>query len=274
MIESRRHKKIAFISDVHGCEATLKALLAKIPEGYTPVFGGDLIDRGKRSREVIQLIIDNEYPCVMGNHDFFMVDERDPRFWKARSSLWWANGGKSTIRSYGGKWKISNDSALGTIFRRHRNFLENLPIIIKFPNIKVNGREVWVSHSPLDRTMDIAMTAEILEKVLKTCDRKQAFANPSSPEGLIVQNSFWRHWDDGIKSKYNKKPQGYPKDNFPFFNATGHTTLWDVHIDKHFACVDTGAYDEKEGKMSALLLPDMKIIEQEHIEDTYLYKKN
>jgi len=272
MIETRRHKKIAFITDIHGSQATLEALLKKIPKDYTIVGGGDLIDRGKRSREVVQMFIDNDWPCVMGNHDFFMTDERNPRFWKARHSLWWANGGKSTIRSYGGKWKIQNDTDHRQIFQEHRAWMRALPIVIKFPNIKINGREVWVSHSPLDRSMEIAMTSEILEKVLKTCDREYALTQPNSPEGLIVQNAFWRHWDDGIVTKENKRPKGYPKDNFPFFNVTGHTTLFDVHIDEHFACVDTGSY-YPDGKMSALLLPEMTVIEQEPIEDTYLYKK-
>jgi serine/threonine protein phosphatase 1 len=251
------------MSDIHGCYNTFIALCKKIPRDYSIVCAGDLIDRGKRSKDVIQTIIDKKYPTVMGNHDFFMIDERNLKLTK-KHNLWWENGGESTLRSYGGKWKITNDPKYSKVFKKHKNFIQNLPIILKFPNIKVNNREVWVSHSPLDLTMQIAMTPEILERVLKTCDRTYALANPNSPEGLVVQNAFWRHWDFG-------KKMGYPKDNFPFFNVTGHTSLTDVHIDNHFACVDTWVYGPN--KLSALLLPDLRVIEQKFIEDTWELKK-
>jgi len=71
------------IGDVHGNYAALDDLLAKvIPElqpGDTLVFLGDLIDRGSRSREVIERIArlraESAFPVVvlMGNHEEWML---------------------------------------------------------------------------------------------------------------------------------------------------------------------------------------------------------
>jgi len=271
MFQTSDLKKIAFITDIHGHEATFKALCSKIPKGYTIVCGGDLIDRGRTSKGVIQEIMDKGYLSVLGNHDYFMLMETDTKLWRGRTSLWYANGGNTTIRSYGGKWRIQNDPDKRAKFLEHRNFLWTLPLIIKFPNIKINGREVWVSHSPLDMAMDIAGTYDIMEKVLTECDKKYAYQNINSGEGTLVQTIFWRHWDDGKPRKDGKIPRGYPKDNFPFYNVTGHNSLWEPHIAKHFACLDTCVY--YPNKLTALLLPDMKLITQETIEDTWEFKK-
>jgi serine/threonine protein phosphatase 1 len=63
------------IADVHGCNKTLSALVnqLKITEHDTLFFLGDYIDRGPRSNEVIEYIIDlkNRYNvyCLKGNHE-------------------------------------------------------------------------------------------------------------------------------------------------------------------------------------------------------------
>lgn len=49
-------KKIACISDVHGCYHTLMALLMQIPSEYEIVFLGDLVDRGPRSKQVVDFV--------------------------------------------------------------------------------------------------------------------------------------------------------------------------------------------------------------------------
>ncbi|MFY4844058.1 metallophosphoesterase, partial [Aliarcobacter butzleri] len=64
-------EQIYIIGDVHGCYKSLLALIEQLPNKKNSkiVFVGDLIDRGKNSCEVIELIINNNYDCVMGNHE-------------------------------------------------------------------------------------------------------------------------------------------------------------------------------------------------------------
>lgn len=73
------------IGDVHGCADELCELLETLgyardengvfahPEGRQAVFVGDLADRGPKSREVLEIVMDMELEgrawCVLGNHD-------------------------------------------------------------------------------------------------------------------------------------------------------------------------------------------------------------
>ena len=53
-------KGIWVIGDVHGEYEKLRSLLTKIPKDENVCFVGDLIDRGERSAEVVDLVISKE----------------------------------------------------------------------------------------------------------------------------------------------------------------------------------------------------------------------
>ena len=69
-------ENIYIIGDVHGCYKTLLALINKLPnkEKSKICFVGDLVNRGANSYDVIKLIIDNNYDCVLGNHERMFLD--------------------------------------------------------------------------------------------------------------------------------------------------------------------------------------------------------
>ena len=83
------------ISDIHGCFLTLEKLLHKID--YKPtdhlVIVGDLIDRGPRSKEVLDLFLaicakGHPLTILRGNHEVMLLDalrdqEAEPRFIRA-----------------------------------------------------------------------------------------------------------------------------------------------------------------------------------------------
>ena len=97
------------IGDVHGCPATLEALLQELsptPEDHL-VFVGDYIDRGPDSKRVIDrlLALKEEQPCTFlrGNHEALMLDYLDAGGEAAATRalrLWQQNGGQSTLQSY------------------------------------------------------------------------------------------------------------------------------------------------------------------------------
>jgi len=124
------------IGDTHGCFETFKALLKKLPD-CEKVLLGDLVDRGPRSKEMIDFMIENkdEFSSVLGNHEYFMICalEKPIQFYK---SLWFQNGGNKTIASYGG--------SIHNIERSHYLFLKDLPSYI----IK---DKVLLSHTTYDQ---------------------------------------------------------------------------------------------------------------------------
>ena len=101
LLEKRRF----VIGDVHGCFNTLTNLLFNIlnininDEIY---FLGDYIDRGPRSKEVLDLLLsllEKEYHIfpISGNHETLMLNYN---LSPANEQLWLVNGGKFTWRSF------------------------------------------------------------------------------------------------------------------------------------------------------------------------------
>src|SRR6187402_363025 len=70
--------RIALISDLHGSEIALTAVLADIARTGVDqlVCLGDVATLGPRPREVLGRLAELGCICILGNHDEFMLDER------------------------------------------------------------------------------------------------------------------------------------------------------------------------------------------------------
>ncbi len=71
-----RSMRIALLSDLHGNEIALDAVLADVArQGMDRIVClGDTATLGPRPREVLARLRDLECPCILGNHDAFMLD--------------------------------------------------------------------------------------------------------------------------------------------------------------------------------------------------------
>lgn len=250
--------KIACISDPHAHLETLKALIAKIPADYTIIILGDMIDKGKNAKGVVDLVMNN-YEALLGNHDLLMTIEHHPRYWKRYQSLWLINNGKDTHKSYGDKWKILNIQENKIKFHEHVRYLKTLPLVIELPNLLVNNKPVILSHSTISQAVTHYGSIEKLKEVLKTRKREEFLLDHAEKnevsEREVIQSILWTVVDD-----VNSLP------NQGCFNVIGHTVQdKGIQIGENGAAIDCGVYLHK--KMSALLLPDLTIIEQEALPD-------
>jgi serine/threonine protein phosphatase 1 len=91
------------IGDIHGCIRQLRTIIEdKINPDETDilVFLGDYIDRGPDSKAVTDFIIDlsgnHQVITLMGNHELMMMNS----LVKGDTSLWFLNGGESTLESF------------------------------------------------------------------------------------------------------------------------------------------------------------------------------
>ncbi len=94
------------IGDIHGEIVLLDRLLEQIGQygAERLVFVGDYIDRGPHSREVLYRLMDLEENacCLMGNHEFMMLNTlEDNGIGRSAMELWYNNGAESTLRSFG-----------------------------------------------------------------------------------------------------------------------------------------------------------------------------
>jgi serine/threonine protein phosphatase 1 len=131
------------ISDIHGCYDEFNALLTKA--NYDPstdklVLLGDYVDRGQKSKQVIEQVMDmikNENVVALrGNHDQMMIDaltQTDESY----AAHWISNGAISTLISYCGldlfedgfEWDKYDEAKplIQKHYSEHLRFLSELP---------------------------------------------------------------------------------------------------------------------------------------------------
>ncbi len=101
-----KQNRLFAIGDIHGCFQPLKTLVEDkigLNKSDTLVLLGDYIDRGPQVKEVIDFIMllrQQGYRIVTlkGNHEDMMLKTYEN---KANLRLWFYNGGKTTMKSFG-----------------------------------------------------------------------------------------------------------------------------------------------------------------------------
>jgi serine/threonine protein phosphatase 1 len=119
------------IGDIAGNFLSLQALIAKMPSG-TVVSVGDMIDRGPRSREVVEFFMKGGGLAIKGNHEDFCIQTYGTRT-RYSGSDWTWNGGQHTLDSWGGEV----DPAAVQWMKELPNWLE----------LSVDERKYFVSHA-------------------------------------------------------------------------------------------------------------------------------
>lgn len=108
------------ISDIHGEYEKLCAVLDKAApqKEDTIIFMGDYIDRGAKSREVVDKIIDMQNVCncvyLIGSHEYALLHASSDDYYHY---LFWNYGGDKTAESYG---------SFDNIFKVHGDFFKSL----------------------------------------------------------------------------------------------------------------------------------------------------
>lgn len=124
-----------FIGDVHGHYDGLMKLLDLISPGSDDqiYFVGDLIDRGPKSAQVVQFVRENEFNCVLGNHEQLLLDAfPGSKVSHLALRAWLQSGGQSTIASYS----------------KPEILLENLDWMRTLPTHMDLG-DIWLAHAGL-----------------------------------------------------------------------------------------------------------------------------
>lgn len=119
------------IADIAGQFKTLQALIAKMPAGQV-ISVGDMIDRGPRSREVVEYFMGAGRIAIKGNHEDMCVDfYRDNITYSA--SDWIRNGGDATLSSWAGE-----------VDRAAVDWMSQLPL---YKEIEIGVDTYFVSHA-------------------------------------------------------------------------------------------------------------------------------
>lgn len=238
------------IGDVHGCFDTLMELMKQFPKDVPVSFVGDLIDRGPKSKQVVDFVKAGGYDCVKGNHEIMMMDEGPfPRY----SSIWGGNGGDATVHSYfmsygpdTRKTYDDNRDKVEVDMKDHMDWFETLPLFIEYPDCtNTLGRKLVISHS-------------FIGNVWRWDEERRK----------NQANHFEEHIVWGRPSKL--------KDNPDIYNIHGHTPQpLTPRIRSFYANVDTGAFCRGQGHgfLSAIQYPEMTVYRQRNVDvyDTWIF---
>ena len=118
------------VGDIHGSYTKLANLLKHCREHCGSnrsrfVFIGDYIDRGRRSRDVVNLLIEvqsgapDQFVCLCGNHEDMLISASKHR----NELMWLENGGHETLDSY----RVSHADAIPA---DHLGWFKSLPLAI------------------------------------------------------------------------------------------------------------------------------------------------
>jgi serine/threonine protein phosphatase 1 len=132
-------KTINIIGDIAGRYDEFLELVAKMPAADLIVAVGDLVDRGPKSREVIQWFMDNKDKAIAlyGNHEDLMVDGYE----NGQYGNWFRNGGGWTVKSYAPE--LPNEQLkVDLIYKEHIEFLKTLPMYYETDDL-------ILSHAPI-----------------------------------------------------------------------------------------------------------------------------
>lgn len=136
-------KQSLIIADIAGEMDALERLVALVPPETVKISVGDMVDRGSRSREVLDYFQDGygvDKFAVMGNHCHMALFHHGRVGRQIRLydwGVWHWNGGGDTLASY----------PEGKIPAETLDWMANLPLCMELEN-PTGGPKLFISHAP------------------------------------------------------------------------------------------------------------------------------
>ena len=158
-IKAGNETRVFFVGDVHGEYSSLINKLEKVnfdKKKDLLVFVGDLVDRGKEIKQVLDLFL--EYECfvgVIGNHDNYMFNAFKDDIWIKDER----NGSHQTVGQLG--WK--------NLKKYNKKMLSKMSLILE---IEQNGKKFGVIHAgvPFDNNKP-----QEWHKIIKKAKRNKSY---------------------------------------------------------------------------------------------------
>ena len=225
-------KEFNIIGDIAGQYNTLLALVEKMPKSATLFSVGDMVDRGKQSRQVVEYVKQNGL-AVLGNHEHMMIDACDKQeFYE--SGAWLYNKGRTTLSSFYPDADVKDYKIIkqlckdiNTDFKEVMDWLKKLPLYHK-------EEALFISHAP--------RPAHVKLQHLKSL-------KSSSLEASLI-------WNRNTPLRIKNRTQIF-----------GHNSHWGLRSFKdnkglYAMCIDTS----REGVLTGIHWPSMEIFQQKYLD--------
>jgi len=182
---------VGIIGDIHGCYLTFTSLYAEVKKYCDEVYSvGDLIDRGMRSKDVIDFVIENNVKTVRGNHEDILMKAFSAEEQKEKNLIeiyqhHFRCGGDATFLSYKntkGNYTIA-DYKKAVEETGHIKYINSMPIMIELP-------KVIISHAGIIKN---ATEKDIIwnrEKPLLKLNKLQVIGHTPNDELIYEKNWY------------------------------------------------------------------------------------
>ena len=226
------------IGDVHGEYDMLLELVERLPKDAKLIFVGDLVDRGRKSREVVAFVRENAFAVVRGNHEGYMI-EHGKQFLEALSkyeepnlnNMWMYVGGVPMLQSYGLLKRVKDEPYMVLkkpdnieTLKRDLEWIETLPIYLELGNFEGYDLPIVISHGSIGSFW---------------------YLKESKPEHLEF---------------YALSNRNRPSEDSLIFNIYGHVNVESVVIGRNFASIDTGCGKSHGAKLSAFCIETQEVV--------------
>jgi serine/threonine protein phosphatase 1 len=225
-------RPVAVIGDIHGCSDLLRALLARLAGDMPILVAGDLCDRGRDTRGVLDLLVARGAKGVRGNHDEWFIQFCEGRGFDSYA-LNPLMGGGATLESYGifGRWPGEVEAQLHLVPPAHRSFVSALPAAL---DLTVMGERYWLVHAgvPLLESLRGLTGEEVVPFLART-----------KPGSLL--------W-----------PKTDPEDVLPVGRTVimGHVPLRRPVDTGTTLAIDTGAGTMRPYQLTAVIVPERRFV--------------
>lgn len=158
------------IGDVHGhYDGLMKLFELFDPNEEDEIyFLGDLIDRGPKSADVVNFVRQNNYACLLGNHEQMLLDSIiNGQVYPPTLQAWLYSGGYNTMRSYG----------KSGIPAEHIEWIRTLPRYLDLG-------DTWLVHAGIDP--HIPFEEQGSEQFCWIRDKFHRIPEPYFPDKLVV----------------------------------------------------------------------------------------
>ncbi len=221
------------IGDIHGEYQMLLDLISKLPNNAKLIFVGDLINRGRESKEVVDFVKKYAFGIVRGNHEEYLLKYgtiflEELNNSTISSSIWPYKVISSTLRSYGllsinSNRVIYNQKAIEKL-KADMEWMASLPIYLELGQLKGYSSPIVVTHASVGKYW-------------------------------LFKDRFPEYF-----TYYALNNRYAPSNSSPIFNIYGHEHHNEVVIGNNFVNLDTGCGKSIYGKLSAYCLETKEVI--------------
>ncbi|KAL1957711.1 hypothetical protein VTO42DRAFT_5554 [Malbranchea cinnamomea] len=256
--EGAAKRRLVVIGDVHGCNDELEKLLQKISfdrrKGDHLIFTGDLITKGPKSVEVVQLARKYHASCVRGNHEDRVLLVRRELKAAAESG---SSGALDRSDSTGEDRSTRHDSRERDLAQQlsdeDAEWLDTCPVILKVGHIPTMG-EVVVVHAGLVPGVLPENQDPYTVMTMRTIDL-DTHVPSSSPGGMNWAKVFNKYQRvQAISQKAVSPVADGPASPLPTTVIYGHDFHRSPALKAYTKGLDTGCV--QGGKLTALIIKD------------------